>query len=135
MLRMEKFQSTKDHYQVEPYSANVKHLLPFLSRQVNACNARRTSFNLSFVFSSIKFPWLSNFAGGWNTFKKNSGLLMKWRSIKTPIWRRWSCPRAPPIPAEALMIAAALSAQTFGGLEAQSIAFFKGAGILSSRRE
>jgi hypothetical protein len=33
------------------------------------------------------------------------------------------------------MIAAALSAQTFGGLEAQSIAFFKGAGILSSRRE
>ena len=60
---------------------------------------------------------------------------MKWRSRKTPIWRRWYCDRLPPEPPEALTIAAALSAQTFGGLDAQSIAFFRGADIEEERKE
>lgn len=101
-----------------------------LSLKVNACKDSRTSFNLSLDCSSIKLPLLSNFAGGWNAFKKNSGLLMKWRSRKTPTWRRWYWDRPPPKPPPALIIAAPLSAQTFGGLDAQSTAFFRGAGIV-----
>lgn len=99
-----------------------------LSRTVNACNARRTFFILSSASASIKLPSLSNLAGGWNAFKKNSGLLMKWRSRYTPICLKWYWARPPPKPPPVLIIAAALSAQTFGGRDAQSTAFFKGAG-------
>ena len=94
---------------------------------VKACNDKRTRFSRSFVSGSIKFPSLSNFIGGWNAWMNNSGLLMKWRSRKTPTWRRWYCARLPPALPAALTIAAGLSAQTFGGLEAQSTAFFRGA--------
>ena len=103
-------------------------ILPFILR-ANACKAKRTTFNLSLVAESIKLPSLSNFAGDSKAFKKNSGLLMKWRSRYTPICRRWYWPRAPPKLPEALTIAAVLSAQTFGALDAQSIAFFKGPDI------
>uniref|UniRef100_A0A2P2MIF9 Uncharacterized protein n=1 Tax=Rhizophora mucronata TaxID=61149 RepID=A0A2P2MIF9_RHIMU len=89
--------------------------------------SKGTSFSLSLTSGSIKFPSLSNFAGGACACKKNSGLLMKRSSRKTPIWRRWYCARRPREPPAALTMAAALSAQQFGGLDAQSIAFFKGA--------
>lgn len=112
-----------------PPNQTVFQCLPW-RRNVYACKDIRTCFNIALADASIKFPSLSNFAGGWNAFKKNSGLFMKWRSKKTPVWRRWYCDRPPPKPPPALTIAAALSAQTFGGLDAQSIAFFRGPGTV-----
>ena len=97
------------------------------SLKENACKAKRTAFNFSRTSRSIKSPWLSNLGGGWYAFKKNSGLFMKWRSRNTPIWRRWYCDLAPPEPPLELTIAAALFPHTFGGLDAQSSAFFSGA--------
>nr|GMD75179.1 hypothetical protein Iba_chr13aCG12430 [Ipomoea batatas] len=94
-------------------------------RNVNFCKDRRIFSSFSLVASWIKLPSASNFAGGWNACTKNSGLLMKWRSRKTPICRRWNCPNPPPRNPPALTTAAVLSAHTFGGRDAQSIAFFK----------
>lgn len=102
------------------------------SLRVNVFKDRRISFNLILASSSIKSPSLLNFAGGWNALMKNSGLLMKWRSKNTPIWRRWYCDLPPPKPPPALTIAAGLPAQTFGALDAQSIAFFSGPSINQS---
>lgn len=100
--------------------------------RVNSFRDRRTSFNLFLASSSIKSPSLLNFAGGWNALRKNSGLLMKWRSRNTPIWRRWYCDLPPPKPPPALTMAAGLPAQTFGALDAQSSAFFNGPSINES---
>lgn len=99
------------------------------SRSVNTCNETRTCFNLSLAASSTRFPSASNFWGGWNALRVNSGLLMKWRSRNTPICRRWYCDLPPPKPPPVLITAAGLSAHTLGDLEAQSIAFLRGAGI------
>lgn len=112
------------------YENYIYHLTNYLPRRrkVNECKARRTSFNFSLASALIRFPSLSNFAGGSNALKQNNGLLMKWRSRKTPTWRRWYCARSPPPFPPVLMIAAALSAHAFGGLDPQwSIAFFRGA--------
>lgn len=87
-------------------------------------------FNLSLAGSSTKFPSTSNFSGGWNALRVNSGLLIKWRSRNTPIWRRWYWDTPPPNIPPVLMMAAGLSAQTLGGREAQSIAFLRGAVIV-----
>ena len=113
-----------------PFCLRTTHILSYhlpWIRKVNSCKARRTSFNLSLVSALTKLPSLSNFAGGSNAFKQNNGLLMKWISRKTPTWRRWYCARSPPPLPPVLIMAAALLAQAFGGLDAQSIAFFKGA--------
>lgn len=56
---------------------------------------------------------------------------MKCRSRKTPIWRRWYWARPPPNPPPALIIAADLVAQTLGGRDAQSMAFFSTAAMVS----
>nr|DAD42766.1 TPA_asm: hypothetical protein HUJ06_000995 [Nelumbo nucifera] len=48
-----------------------------LSLNVSVCNDKSTSFNFSLASGSIKFPSLSNFLGGSNVFKANSGLFMK----------------------------------------------------------
>lgn len=96
------------------------------SRRVKACSDNRTCLSRSLVSGSIKFPSLSNFGGGWNAWTNSSGLLMKWRSKKTPTWRRWYWARPPPKFPPALTTAAGLSAQQFGARDAQSIAFFRG---------
>lgn len=103
------------------------------SRSVNVCNEIRTCFNLSLAASSTRLPSASNFWGGWNALRVNSGLLMKWRSRNTPICRRWYCDLPPPKPPPVLITAAGLSAQTLGALEAQSRAFLSGAGIVTSK--
>lgn len=96
-------------------------------RRVKDCKDKRSDLRFSFIWASTKFPWESNFFGGWWALMNISGLLMKWRSRNTPICRKWACDRFPPEPPAALTMAAVFPAITFGGLDAQSIAFFNGA--------
>ena len=103
----------------------------FWSLSVKAWRDKSTFLSRSLISASIRFPSLSNLGGCWNAWTHSSGLLMKWRSKKTPTWRRWYCDLPPPKPPPALTIAAGLSAQQFFPLEAQSSAFFRGAAIVT----
>lgn len=99
-----------------------------LSRSAKSCSETRSRFSLSRLCGSTKFPSSSNFRGGCLRDSISSGLLMKWRSKNTPIWRRWYWALAPPPgPPPVLTMAAAFPAHTFGGLDAQSSAFFRAA--------
>ena len=75
--------------------------------------------------TSMTSPCSSNLDGpSWDLIKM-WGLLMKWRSKKTPTWRKWHCARVPPLPPATLSTAAALSPHTLGGRDPQSKAFFR----------
>lgn len=121
MINIDNNQTTMEARQND-LSSNLSFVYGEARRRVNACNARSTFCNLCLSCSSIKSPFSSNFWGGSAALTKNSGLLMKWMSRKTPIWRRWYCPLL--LLACTLTIAAGLSAQALGGLDAQSNAFF-----------